>query len=141
VDRSKLYIYLKEKHSLDVIYYAVWYIPHKLHLYQELQKMWYTMLYKNVSFLPDGSIKWNVDIDIAIQAIFDLTSHRISHWYLMTNDGDYNTLIEVFQKHTMWWKLFTPDIKTASKMIKNLAGQTIDLQDIKERIQKNPTVQ
>jgi hypothetical protein len=23
VDRSKLYIYLKEKHSLDVIYYAV----------------------------------------------------------------------------------------------------------------------
>jgi hypothetical protein len=32
----------------------------------------YTMIYKQISILPNGTVKGNVDIDIAIRAVLEL---------------------------------------------------------------------
>jgi uncharacterized LabA/DUF88 family protein len=136
IDRGKLFDYLKNKHQIDMIIYAVWFIKENQNLYKELSTIGYTLLFKETIRLPNWSIKWNVDIDIAIQSIFDLCSGRLTCWLLMTNDWDYNTLLKTFKEHNKLWKLFTPDVSTASRLITKLSPDLIDLQRIKHLIQK-----
>lgn len=64
IDRKRFYTYLKDKYKFDVIYYAVWYVIKYHYFYTQLEKIWYTMLYKKTLILPDWTVKWNVDIDI-----------------------------------------------------------------------------
>ena len=98
------------------------------------------LLYKVVGKLPNGEVKGNVDIDIAIQAVHDTLQCNLVKAYIMTNDGDYNSLIDYLYDHHVWGGLFAPDIKTASRMIKNSKSYPIiDLQDIQEKIKKSPT--
>ncbi len=137
IDWDKFYIYLKDKCKADIVYYAVWHRHEFQNQYDKLTNIWYAMLYKETTLLPNGELKWNVDIDIAIRAIFDICKEWLSKAYLVTNDGDYNTLIEVFQDYWVWWKLITPDINTASKLLKRIT-RPIDIDDIKNRIQKIP---
>jgi hypothetical protein len=56
--------------------------------------------------------------------------------YLITNDGDYNTLITTFQHYNVRWRLITPDKFSASRLIKTIWGDILNLQDIKYKIQK-----
>jgi len=127
---------LKEKYNLDIIYFAVWYIPKYKKLYEELEKIWYAMIYNKVTILSDGSTKWNVDIDIAIKSVYEFCNQKLTKAYLITNDWDYNSLIEFFVSNNIRWKLITPDSKSASKNIKSISGWILDLQDIKSKIQK-----
>ncbi len=136
IDWARFFIYLKEKYKVDIIYYAVGYIPKHQDLYEYLQSVWYTLLYKKTLILPDGTIKWNVDIDIAIQSIFDLTSWKLTQVYLVTNDGDYNTLVRTFIDHNVFAWLIAPDASNISKLLTRLVKDIIDLQRIKHIIQK-----
>lgn len=135
IDWKKFFIYLKDKCKADTIYYAVWYIPKNQWWYDTLSAIWYTMLHKETIRLPSWETKWNVDIDIAIKALIDLYEWWLTKIYLITNDGDYNTLIKVCQQKWIRGKLFTPDIHTASTLLKRL-DNPIDINDIKHKIQK-----
>ena len=58
----------------------------------------YTVIFKETLILPNGDIKGNVDIDIAIQVLLDLLEGELSSAYLVTGDGDYNTLVDLLKK-------------------------------------------
>ncbi len=60
------------------------------------------MLYKKVIVLPNGEIKGNVDIDIAIKTAIDAWKNNLSKAYLITNDGDYNTLVDFLMTHNIF---------------------------------------
>jgi len=81
----------------------------------------YTMLYKKVTILPDGTIKGNVDIDIAIRSIFDLFECELQKAIIVSNDGDYNTLVDVLKERSVFDRLLVVDHKTASKQLKKSA--------------------
>jgi hypothetical protein len=88
--------------------------------------------------LPNNEVKGNVDIDIAIKSIFELTWWLTSTAYLMTNDWDYNTLVKTFIEHWVWWTLISPDVSTVSKLLTRLSKDIVDLQRVKHLIQKSP---
>jgi hypothetical protein len=138
IDWGKLYHYLQYKYQFDVIYYAVWYVSRYQSLYDQISSLWYTMLFKDTIVLPNNEVKGNVDIDIAIRSIFELTWWKTSTAYLMTNDWDYNTLVKTFIEHWVWWTLISPDANTLSKLLTRLSKDIVDLQRVKHLIQKSP---
>jgi hypothetical protein len=60
------------------------------------------MLYKKTLILPNGEIKGNVDIDIAIQSVIDSYDKDLQQAYLITNDGDYNSLVDFFKSKNIF---------------------------------------
>ncbi|HMY80525.1 MAG TPA: NYN domain-containing protein [Candidatus Absconditabacterales bacterium] len=136
IDWKKFFIYLKDKGRANTIYYAVGYISENQGWYDTLSAIGYTMLYKETIRLPNGETKGNVDIDIAIKVLLDFYEGGLTKTYLITNDGDYNTLIKMCQQKGIRGKLFTPDIHTASTLLKKI-DNPIDINDIKHKIQKN----
>ncbi len=81
-------------------------------------------------------VKGNVDIDIAIRSIFDLQEQSLVSAYLISNDGDYNTLLKVWKEQWIFGWLIVPDAKTASHMTTKIAKDFLDLQRIKHLIMK-----
>jgi len=135
IDRGKFYDYVTKRYNIDKVYYVVWYLPHLINEYALIQLHWYCLLFKD-SLIKDGKTKWNVDIDIAIRSIFDLTDGTLKQAYLMTNDWDYNTLIKTFQEYWVWGRLITPDIRTASRALTRIVQDPIDLQYIRKLVEK-----
>jgi uncharacterized LabA/DUF88 family protein len=138
IDWQKLYIYLSDKYKADHIYYAVWYIASNQGIYTKLENIGYIMLYKETMVMHDGQVKGNVDIDIAIRSTVDIRRNWLSKAYLITNDGDYNTLIQFFIDEWVLWWLILSDRKSASYLIKKLNKTILDIQDIQSKIQKIP---
>ena len=140
IDWQRFFVYIKEKYKPDIIYYAVWYVPKYQDFYANLESIGYTLLLKKTLILPDGTIKGNVDIDIAIQAMLDLCRNWLQQAYLITNDGDYyNTLVKRLLDEWVFSGLIVPDSLTASKLIKEYNYTILDLQDIQMKIKKTPT--
>lgn len=134
IDRRKLFIYLHEKYKVDIIYYAVGYVKQYEWLYKLLENIWYKMLFKDTVVLPNWEIKGNVDIDIAIRSMLDLCRRGLEKAYLITNDGDYNTLMKTFIEEWVFGGLIVSDDKSASKLIKKFNRTILSLQDIKSKI-------
>lgn len=139
IDRVKFYDYVTARYKIDKVYYAVWYLPHLQWEYDIMMSCWYELLLKD-TIIKDGKTKWNVDIDIAIRSIFDLTDATLTEAYLMTNDGDYNTLIKTFQEYRVWGRLITPDIRTASKALTRIVQDPIDLQYLRKLVEKQKSL-
>ena len=94
------------------------------------------MLYKEVITKPNWDIKGNVDIDIAIRLILDMCEEWLKSAYIVTNDGDYNTLINLCKERYVLGWLITPDAVKASKMLTKIAWDIIDMQEIRQYIEK-----
>ncbi len=71
IDWRRFFIYLKDKYLVDEIKIFFWFLKEQRWLYKKLKKIWYKICFKDTLILPDGSIKWNVDIDIVIFSLKD----------------------------------------------------------------------
>jgi hypothetical protein len=137
IDWEKFLIYLKENMCADKIYYAVGKRKEFDLYYIHLETLWYTMLYKKTLILPNGEIKGNVDIDIAIQSVIDSYDKDLQQAYLITNDGDYNSLVDFFKSKNIFWGLITGNFQTAGRLLRKSAGKDIwDIQRIRHLIEK-----
>jgi len=137
IDWNKFLIYLKQNCKIDIVYYAVWYLSKYDKFYDYLSSLWYSLLFKKVTILPNWSIKWNVDIDIAIRSIFDFFEEWLEKAIIVSNDGDYNTLVDVLRQKWVFDRLMIVDYTSASKQLRKSAWPYIqDIQRIKHLIEK-----
>lgn len=134
IDWKKFFVYLTDKYKVNVVYYAVWYVKQYDYFYKRLKSIGYTLLFKDTITLPNGEIKGNVDIDIAIKSILDLRRESLQEAYLITNDGDYNSLMKVLIQEWVFAGLIVPDRRSASRLIKDFNRTILDLQEIKTKI-------
>lgn len=135
IDWQLFYDYLTEKIQPEKIVIFIGYIQRYKHFYNRLQNIWYTLNFKEVLVRPDGSIKGDVDIDIAIQAMKDID--KLSLAYIVTWDADYNTLIDEWQSRWKFWKLFVPRLEKTLYILRKSAGTKLQtLTDIRHKIQK-----
>lgn len=105
--------------------------------YDYLSSLWYSLLFKKVTILPNWSIKWNVDIDIAIRSLFDFFEEWLEKAIIVSNDGDYNTLVDVLRQKWVFDRLMIVDYTSASKQLRKSAWPYIqDIQRIKHLIEK-----
>lgn len=102
LDYEKFYRYLKKKFWDDIIVKIFFgYIQKFEWLYTMLKSIGYTLVYKTTSIKSDGSLKGNVDIDIAIEAISDRFTNWLQFAVVVSSDCDFISLFEYFQKHNI----------------------------------------
>lgn len=136
IDWKKFFLYLKNKYEIDQVIMFFWYIPKYQKLYDFLSKVWYQIVFKEVSIHMDGSTKGNVDIDVAIKAMNDVTDEYLHEAYLVTTDSDFNSLIYEFRRRKVQWKLIVTHFLHTSKYLRKASGKAIQpLTDIKHLIQ------
>jgi len=136
IDWKKFFLYLKNKYEIDQIIMFFWYIPKYQKLYDFLLKVWYKIVFKEVSIRIDGSTKGNVDIDVAIKAMNDVTDEYLHEAYLVTTDSDFNSLIYEFRRRKIRWKLIVTHFLHTSKYLRKASGKAIQpLTDIRHLIQ------
>jgi len=139
IDWEKYYNYVKNKYEIDNIKIFLWYMKKYENFYRNLSNIWYEVVFKETLVLPDGTIKWNVDIDIAIQVLLDLFEWKLTKAYIVSWDGDYNTLVDLLKVRWILWKVFIPNKKKSSKLIRKSAwSDIITLESIKYFIEKKP---
>lgn len=137
IDWNKFLIYLKKNCKIDVVYYAVWYLSKYDKFYNYLSSLLYSLLFKKVTILPNWNIKWNVDVDIAIRSICDFFEEWLEKAIIVSNDGDYNTLIDVLRQKWVFDRLMVVDNTSTSKQLRRSAWPYIqDIQRIKHLIEK-----
>lgn len=137
VDWKKLYEYLQRKLWPVRIKIFFWYVSKYEHLYREFKWCGYEVIFKETLILPNWDIKWNVDIDIAISVLLDMFEWDLKTAYLITWDGDYNTLVDLLKARDKFGRVFIPHPKKASKLLKKSAGPHIQtLEDIRYFIEK-----
>ena len=141
IDWELFFLYMKRKFEVIEVKIFFWYVPKYKHLYESLRKIGYTVVFKETLILPNGDIKWNVDIDIAIQTLLDLLEWELTSAYLVTGDGDYNTLVDLLKKRNKLGRVLIPHRDKASKLLKKSAWPDVQvLEDIRYFIQKkDPT--
>lgn len=132
-----LFSYLKNKFEVSEVKIFFWYVQRHETLYTSLRKIWYTVVFKETLILPNGQIKWNVDIDIAIVATLDLLEWGLEKMYLLTGDGDYNSLVDLFKKREKLGRVLIPNRQQASKLLKKSAWPDIQaLEDLRFFLEK-----
>lgn len=137
IDRSRFYVYLTQKYKVEAILIFVWYIQKYQHMYEQLTKLGYKCVFKEVVIRPDWSIKWDVDIDIAIWAMKHIHQKIVTEAYLVSGDADYNTLIDEWVREWVFAKLIVPNVdKTMHILRKSAWGKLQSLTDIQHLIEK-----
>lgn len=137
IDREKLREYLIGKIQVNKICIFLWYVPKFQYLYKKLIQLWFELIFKEVCIRSDGTVKWNVDIDIAIHAMKDIHNWVVSHAYLFSSDTDYNSLIYERKNTWVFWKLYVPYMKKTSYILRKAAWSQIEsLDNIKHIIEK-----
>lgn len=92
VDQAKIFIgYLAKNHDF----------------YDELRLFWYDLIFKK-TIEVDGKIKWNVDTCMAMDVARDYYIWNISHGILVSWDGDFDVVLELWAIHNIWYTIFVP---------------------------------
>jgi len=76
LDWKRFRIYLREKFHVIKAYLFIGYIPENQDMYTFFQNVGYTLIFKPVLNLKDGSTKGNVDAELVLQAVSELLDYN-----------------------------------------------------------------
>ena len=137
IDWERFFVYLKEKYKAEKVKIFFGYVPRYKRFYELLSTFWYEVCFKETLILPDGKIKWNVDIDIAIFSVRDYYEWNIIHVFLVTGDGDYNSLVDFFHEKWILTHVLVPWVKNSSVLLRRSAGKyLVDIAPMRNKLQK-----
>ncbi|MDQ7009209.1 MAG: NYN domain-containing protein [Candidatus Gracilibacteria bacterium] len=137
IDWKNFYVYLNEKYEVDKVKIFFGYLKSQKGFYQKLKNIGYEVCFKETLVLPNGNIKGNVDIDIAIFALKDFYENSVSQAFLVTGDGDFNSLVYFWIEKEIFGKVIIPGVKNSSVLLKRVAKNNIlDLAELKIKLKK-----
>lgn len=127
LDWRKFRIYLKEKYSVSIAYLFIGYIPSNQDLYSNLQKAGYILIFKPIIFDSEGKAKGNCDADLVLRAMIELPNFDKA--MIVTSDGDFYSLVKYLYENNKLQMVFSPYVKTCSKLLKKEAKEKIYFMD------------
>lgn len=135
--------YLNEKYFVTKAFLFIGYVPKNQQLYTYLQKVGFILIFKPCMFLPDGSVKGNVDAELVLHAMIEYPCYDQA--VLVTGDGDFACLVDYLSKQGKLLKLLVPNVKKYSGLLKQVAVGKMDfmnnLQGKLAQTQRGPIAQ
>lgn len=134
IDWRRFRIDLEESFGVTRAYYFIGFLPENQSLYRNLQLYGYTVIFKEVTYQPDGKPKGNVDAELVLQAMIDFSEYEKA--VLVTSDGDFACLVRYLaEKGKLAWVL-SPNRQKCSALLKRAAGPRIGfLEDARKKIE------
>ena len=66
------------------------------------------MVYKEVTYDGDGKVKGNCDADLVLNVMRDFYERNLKEAVLVTNDGDYSSLVTFLKEKEVFRALLSP---------------------------------
>ena len=98
LDYARFRVWLSDKYGVKNAYLFIGLIPKYKDLYAHLQKVGFTLIFKEVVYDGDGKPKGNCDADLITQAMRDSYEGAATKAILVTSDGDYAPLVKFWQE-------------------------------------------
>ena len=133
LDFKKFKIYLKDKYQVKVAYYFIGYVEGNSELYRSLQMAGFILVFKPTFTLADGKVKGNVDAELVLQAMIDLSEYEKA--VIVTGDGDFFCLVKHLRKIDKLKIILGPNSSRCSHLLKLAAeNQIMFMDDLKQKL-------
>ena len=128
--------WMEQKFGVSEVFLFIGLIPHHANLYTSLQKMGYTIVFKEVIYDGDGRAKGNCDADLVLQAAKDVYEHDARSAVLVSSDGDYASLVRFWMDKGVQSFILSPaEVKKCSILLKRTGVPIAYLEQIKHKLQ------
>lgn len=139
LDYGKFRKYLRSKYNVDKAFLFIGYIQSNTHLYSELQKNGFILVFKpTIPYIDKETgkttMKGNVDAELVLHAAA-IEYNNYASAVLVTGDGDFACLAKYLEESSKLAKIITPTLRY-SKLLKPFAGYILPLAKIKSQIKR-----
>lgn len=110
---------LRADFGVTKAYYFLGYLEANEEIYDSLRGAGFELVFKPTLITRDGSVKGNVDAELVLQAMIDLTAYDRA--VIVTGDGDFASLINHLRRIGKLAVVLIPNSKRYSTLIKNEA--------------------
>jgi len=134
VSFKKLYTHLKETYGVTKSYMFFGYLERNKRLYEKIEKAGFEVIFQDVTVLPDGSIKGNVDVNLTIYAVCDMRHYEKA--VLITADGDFEPLVKFLNRFAKHTTVISPaqNLETSAILRRAAGGNFVSMEQIKDKI-------
>ena len=105
MNRSRFFVYLKEKYKMTYIKIFVWYIPTNHHIYTSLEQIGYSLRFREAVVWSTGRIKANIDTNLVAEVMIDFYENNLQQSILMSCDGDFDCLVQFLYTKNIFKRL------------------------------------
>lgn len=135
IDFFRFRRWLTDKYGVARAYYFIGLIPKEKDMYAVLQKVGFTLIFKEVVYDGDGKPKGNCDADLVLQAVRDVYENSCRALVLVSSDGDYAGLVKFLQEKNKLKVILSPSIQEkCSILLKRTNAPITYLNDVKNKI-------
>lgn len=138
IDYKKFRIYLRDKFDVQEAYYYLWFVSeNEQDLYNQLQKAWFIVIFREHSSSLKWKKKWNVDVDIVFDIMKRMYEKKdFDDIVLVSWDGDYIKVVKHLIQHKILKKIIFPNKQYSSlyKAIKPLYGMNLSVSEVQHKI-------
>jgi len=127
IDYRKLRVYLKERYFVSKAFYFLGRTHDNDYLSIDLEHQGYTIMLKQVSYLPDGRVKGNCDAELVLYTMIEKPNYDKA--IIVTSDGDFSCLVTHLSSCDKLQRVLAPCLKGCSHLLKQAAGTKIDFLD------------
>src|SRR3989344_6349831 len=111
LDYQRFRVWLTDKYDIGIAYLFIGLVPDKKDLYTRLQEIGYVLVYKEVTYDGRGKVKGNCDTDLAVKTVVDFYEKNFHQAVLVSNDGDYASLVKFLKEKGAFKTLVSPSNK------------------------------
>lgn len=138
LDLIKFRQYLSKKYNIKKAFAFVGYIAGNQHLYTNLQKYGYIVIFKPTLTLPncknkDHKIKGNVDAELVLHTMIEMENYDKA--LIVSGDGDFHCLIEYLIKKNKFLKLMIPNKNKFSALLRKFMKHIIFMDNLGKRLE------
>lgn len=139
VDYKKFQIYLKDKYSVNKIFYFWgYYKKENQKVYRKLDSLGYIQIFKEHTIDLRSMKRGNIDSNLVFEIMKKIISkENFNKIILVSGDGDYKKLVNYLINKDKFAKILFPSNKSASSLYKKLGSEYYDFLDeepVKEKV-------
>ncbi len=119
LDFFKFRVYLKDKFQVNKAFLFIGYIPGNEHLYKQLQKENFILIFKPILAIKKKSktmIKGNVDSELVLHTMIEYNNYDQA--VIVSGDGDFRCLLEHLKDNNKLNRLIVPNRRKYSYLLK-----------------------
>ncbi|MFA5715516.1 MAG: NYN domain-containing protein [Candidatus Paceibacterota bacterium] len=125
VDLIRFRKWLYQKYDVVRAYYFIGLIPKENELYAFLQKAGFVLIFKEVVYTKEGTVKGNCDADLVLESVKDVYENSCEKQVLVTSDGDYSSLVKFLINKGKLRIIISPSEKNKCSILLKRTGAPI----------------
>lgn len=126
LDFNEFFIYLKDKHKVDMCYLFIGYIPKYKSLYKKLKSYGYSIVFKPTLDVRDKSTtKGNVDAELVLHTMLEVKNFDKA--IIVSGDGDFYCLIKYLKSIRKLKGIILPNPHKYSALLREFSKNTTSI--------------